>query len=145
MLPLIVLTFVTLIAKVAGLALHPNFNTWRNAINVGLIAMFIVTASAHWGKRRKDLVAMVPPFFSNAEFLVTATGVLELAGAIGLTIPQTRGPAAFCLCVLLVFMLPANIHAAQRKLTIDGKPVSSLGVRLSMQIAFLACLLFVSF
>jgi hypothetical protein len=64
--------------------------------------MFLLTASAHWGKRRQDLIAMVPPAFPRPDLLVTVTGVLEIAGAVGLMLPMGAPYAALGLCFLLL-------------------------------------------
>src|SRR5262249_55563651 len=36
---------------------------WWTALRIALAAMFLVTASAHWGKRRADLIRMTPAIF----------------------------------------------------------------------------------
>lgn len=145
MIPLFILVVVTLLSRAAGFAGYVPLETWRNSLVVGLLAMFIVSSSAHWGKRRPDLVAMVPSSFSHPGFWVTITGVFELAGVIGLALPQTRRIAAILFSLLLVVLFPANVHAAKHKLTIGGRPVPGLGIRLLMQLIFIACLLVVAF
>lgn len=120
------------------------FDSWHHALRGALAAMFCLTASAHWGKRRPDLVRMVPPWFPRPELLVTATGVLEILGAIGLLIPATAKLAALCLALLLTALFPANIHAARQHLTIGGRPVPAMPLRTVLQIVFLAALLAVA-
>ena len=44
---------------------------------------------------------------------MTITGVLELAGAVGLLYPPTRVAAAVCLFVLMLVMFPANVYASR--------------------------------
>jgi hypothetical protein len=56
--------------------LHAKFD-WLTSLRLALAGMFLLTASAHWGKRRRDLIAMVPPAFPRADLLVTVTGVLD--------------------------------------------------------------------
>ena len=55
--------------------------------------MFVVTARAHFGRQRADLVRMVPPGLPHPRGLVTATGALELLGALGLAVPRPPAPA----------------------------------------------------
>jgi uncharacterized membrane protein len=110
---------------------------------VGL--MFFLTASAHWGTRRRDLIRMVPSVFPRPDLLVTVTGVLEIFGAIGLFIPSTARAAGICLALLLIALFPANIHAAREKLTIAGQPVPGLLVRTGIQIVFVAALVGAAF
>ena len=111
------------------------------SLRCALAVMFALTASAHWGKRRADLIRMVPPAFPNPGLLVTVSGVLELLGAIGLLIPMTARAACICLAVMLAALFPANVYAAREHLTIGGKPVPTLPVRTAIQIVFLAALI----
>src|SRR5262249_34558818 len=55
---------------------------WWDALRFALAAMFLLTASAHWGKRRPDLIRMVPSAFPRPDLIVTITGVLEIFGLI---------------------------------------------------------------
>ncbi len=103
--------------------------------------MFLLTAFAHWGRRRPDLIRMVPPSFPRPDLLVTITGVLELLGVIGLLVPATARMACICLALLLVALFPANIHAARQELTIAGQRVPNLPVRTLIQIVFLVTLI----
>jgi uncharacterized membrane protein len=66
------------------------------------------------------------------------TGICEILGAIGLLISVTRIPAAAALILLLVAVLPANIHAARVGVTLRGKPATPLIFRIPMQILFIA-------
>ncbi|HEY6066298.1 MAG TPA: hypothetical protein VIY96_09095 [Thermoanaerobaculia bacterium] len=66
------------------------------------------------------------------------TGVLEILGAIGLLVPATRRLAAGGLALMLVALFPANVSAARRRLTLRGKPVTPLPLRLAIQLLFLA-------
>lgn len=103
--------------------------------------MLLLAASAHWGKRRQDIYRMVPPGFPNPAWAVSATGVLEIAGAIGILIPSLSLLASICLVLLLIAMFPANIYAAKQGITIGGRPVPKLGVRSLLQIVFIAAIL----
>lgn len=113
-------------------------------LRIALFLMFLVTASAHWGKGRLDLIRMVPPVFAHAEVLVTITGVLEILGAVGLLVPITSRLAAVCLAILLLALSPANIRAAREHLTILGRPAPGLVVRGAIQLVFLSALVTVA-
>lgn len=104
---------------------------------MALAAVYLLTASAHWGPMRADLVRMVPPSLPNAELLVTITGVAEIAGAIGLLVPPAAPLAAIGLTLLLVAVFPANVHAAHAGLTLAGKPALGVVPRGRMQLLFL--------
>jgi uncharacterized membrane protein len=145
MLPFIVLVVSTLLLRVIGAAgVGPlNSSTW--CLRGGLALMFLMTASAHWGKRRADLIAMVPSVFPRPDLMVSATGVFEILGAVGLLIPAIAPVAAACLALLLIALFPANIRAARQGLTIGGKAVTALPLRTLLQLVFLAALLVAGF
>jgi uncharacterized membrane protein len=105
--------------------------------------MFLLTASAHWGKRRSDLIAMVPPAFPRPDLLVTFTGVLEIVGALGLMLPVVAPYAALGLSLMLIAVFPANVHAARKRLTIGGRQVPPLVPRTALQFLFLTATLIV--
>ena len=122
----------------------PALAGWAPALRGALAIMFVLTASAHWGKRRPDLVRMVPTRFRHRELLVTLTGVLELLGAVGLLVPSAARWAAAGLATMLVAIFPANVRAARERLTIGGHSVPTLGVRAAIQLVFIAALLAVA-
>jgi uncharacterized membrane protein len=55
---------------------------------------------------------IVPPQFGHASELVAISGIAEIAGGIGLMLPQTRRAAGFGLIALLLAVWPANIYMA---------------------------------
>jgi uncharacterized membrane protein len=127
-----------LIFRVLGFAGIGLFDTWLASARVGLATMFLFTAMSHFTPMKQGLVAMVPPMLPRPELLVFITGVAELAGAIGLLIPQLTFWAACGLMLLLLLMLPANISAARRGLQLRGRPVTPLWLRIPMQLLFTA-------
>jgi uncharacterized membrane protein len=118
---------------------------WRVCLRWALAGMFLLTASAHWGGRRVDLVAMVPDALPNPELLVTISGIAEIAGAIGLLVPRVAPFAAAGLALLLLAVFPANVHAARESLAIGGEPVTPLVPRAILQLVFLAAVLVAGF
>jgi uncharacterized membrane protein len=144
--PLITLLAGTGLARLLGLAGAGALDGWLPALRVGLALMFLLTGLAHFGLgRRADLIAMVPPRLPRPDLLVTVTGVLELAGALGLLLPATYRLAAAGLALLLLAMFPANVYAARHGGTLAGKPVTPLPRRTAEQILYLAAALAVSF
>src|SRR5262249_56558354 len=97
------------------------------------------------GKRRSDLIAMVPRAFRRPELMVSATGFLEILGAVGLLIPAIAPIAAACLAMLLIAMFPANIRAARERLSIGGRPATALPLRTLLQLVFIAAVLVAGF
>ncbi len=141
MVPFIVLVVSALVFWLAGHAGVPIFHDPSFVLRAALGVMFLLTASAHWGKRRPDLIRMVPPTFPRPDLLVSITGVLELLGVIGLFVPTTARAACFCLALLLIALFPANVHAARQHLTIARQPVPGLPLRSAIQFVFVATLL----
>jgi uncharacterized membrane protein len=120
-------------------------DSWITSLRGGLAAMFLLTASAHWGKRRPDLIRMVPRVLPRPDLIITLTGLLEILGAVGLLFPRTAPTAAACLAVLLLAMFPANVRAALHTLTIGGKTATALPLRTFLQIVFIAALVIAGF
>ena len=87
---------------------------------------------------------MVPPMFPAPGLLVTLTGLTELAGALALVWGPLVRVAAIALAVLLVAMLPANVHAARARLAFGNRPAMALHWRVPLQIFWIACLLWVA-
>jgi uncharacterized membrane protein len=115
------------------------------ALRLALAVMFGFTALAHFVPRsRADLVRMVPAALPAPGLLVSATGVLELAGAAGLLIAPLVRWAALALAALLVALFPANYHAARAGLHVAGRRAMALGPRLLLQIFWIACLAWVA-
>ncbi|MFD0872289.1 DoxX family protein [Paenibacillus residui] len=141
MAPFIALLSSFVLFRGIGLLGWPYFDGWHSSLRAAVVVMLLLAASAHWGKRRPDLIRMVPPFFPKREWIVTVTGCLEIAGAIGLLLPAFSFAASVCLTVLLLAMFPANVYAAREKLTIGGKPVPKLSFRIVLQIVFIAAVL----
>lgn len=138
MIPLIVVLTVFIALRTAGALGVRALRDWRLCLRWALAVMLLVTASAHWGPKRADLIAMVPPAFPRPELLVTLTGILELAGAAGLVYARTSRLAAIGLALLFVAMFPANVYAAQQHLGIGGRPVTDLPLRTFVQLALIA-------
>ena len=123
--------------RALGLAGVEIFETWLSSARAALATMFLVTATSHFAPMKRDMVAMVPPGLPRPDLLVVVTGIAELAGAVGLMIPATRYWAACGLIVLLVLMLPANISAARRNISLRGRRATRLWLRVPMQALFI--------
>jgi uncharacterized membrane protein len=139
MAPLITLVAGSGLARLIGLVGVDALDGWWPALRVGLALMFVLTGLAHFGLgRRDDLIAMVPPGLPHPGLLVTATGVLEFAGALGLLLPATARLAAACLALLMILMFPANVSAARRRVQLGGRTATPLALRTPMQVVFVA-------
>ncbi len=134
---LIVLFGSMLAFRAAGVLGVSAFATWVACVRWAVAAMFVFTGVAHFTKFRHEMAAMVPKFFPAPMAIVYFTGVCEIAGAIGLLVPQTRDIAGFCIIVLLVCLFPANAKAAREYLNVAGRPATPLWLRLPIQIMFI--------
>ncbi|WP_327585539.1 hypothetical protein OHA25_59525 [Nonomuraea sp. NBC_00507] len=136
---LIVLLVATLVFRLLGALGVARFATWRVSAAHGLAVMLVMTASAHFVPagvtfmpNHADLAAMVPPFVPFPALMVYLTGVLELAGAVGLVLEGTRRAAGICLALLFVVLLPANVYAA-----LAGLDVTPLWQRVPEQVLYI--------
>jgi uncharacterized membrane protein len=134
--PLIVLIGVTIAILIAGTAGVKRLRPWPVALRGGVAAMFILTGTVHFFWMREELISMVPSFLPYPGFIVTLTGLLELAGAIGVLWRPTVAWAAGGLSLLLIFMFPANVYYILSGLS--NKPVDALIPRTLMQFVFLS-------
>jgi uncharacterized membrane protein len=141
MIPLIVLFMAAVLFLLAGQLGILWFQPWTHALRGALACMLLVTSSAHWGKRRRDLIAMVPRSLPNPGLIVTITGLLEVAGAVGLILHATHRIAGFALAVLFLVMFPANVRAATEHLTIGGRTVLGVVPRGMIQIIYIGAAL----
>jgi uncharacterized membrane protein len=138
--PLTVLIVVTLLARLTGQFRVARLRDWVAATRAGLAVMFCFTAAAHFNSMRSDIVAMVPPSVPHPEFMVTFTGICEVLGGVGLLVPRTRRVAAWALIVLMLALLPANVHAAQAGVTLRGARATPIVPRVALQGLFIGLL-----
>ncbi|MFC4010535.1 hypothetical protein ACFOY2_25135 [Nonomuraea purpurea] len=138
------MTVIVLLVATLAFRLLGRFRSWRVSAAHGLAVMLVMTASAHFVPagvtfmpNHADMVAMVPPFVPFPALVVYLTGVLELAGAVGLVLPRTRRAAGICLALLFVAMLPANVHAAMAGVTLAGEAATPLWQRVPEQILYI--------
>jgi uncharacterized membrane protein len=141
MVVLIVLLVSLAVLRLAGFVGVAALDNWKLPLRLALCLMFLVAATAHWGRGRPDLIRMVPSSLPAPGILVTITGLLEIAGAVGLVLPQTAPAAGICLAVLLIAIFPANVRAARHELPILGRPARSVAARGAMQAVFIVALL----
>ncbi|WP_231442683.1 DoxX family membrane protein [Brevibacterium zhoupengii] len=141
MAPLIFLLVTTFVVHLIGRTLKPSWLPWKIAVRAGVVVMFLVTGTSHFIGMRAELVSMVPPSLPAPEFLVTLTGSLELAGALGLLWAGTRHWAAGGLSLMLIAMFPANIYKALSGTGTAGADLAwddTLLPRTALQAIFLA-------
>jgi uncharacterized membrane protein len=99
--------------------------------------MFLFTGASHFTSMKYDFAAMIPAPLPNDLWVIYLSGVLEIAGAIGLLIPRTRKLAGICLVLLLVALFPANVYAALNDIPLRGEAPTPLWLRGPMQLLFI--------
>ena len=77
-----------------------------------IFALFFVVAGIAHFVFPDAYTRIVPPFLPQPKVLVLVSGIAEIAGGIGLLVPNARRMAAFGLVVLLIAVFPANIYMA---------------------------------
>ena len=140
MLVLMVLLVSWAAFRAIGAAGVQGLSSWQDSARYALAVMFIFTATAHFDNMKYDLAQMIPSYLPHPLLIVYITGVLELLGAAGLVVPQFRRLAGVCLIALLIGMFIGNVKAAQKGVTLRGKPPTPLWLRAPMQIFFIALL-----
>jgi uncharacterized membrane protein len=87
----------------------------------------------------------MPPYLPNHRELVAISGACEIAGGVGILLPQpVRRWAGLGLAALLIAVFPANIEIARRGATFGDTRIAPLWgwIRLPFQALFIAGVLF---
>ena len=137
MISLIVLTVTLALLRGLGTLGVRCLSSWKEAARYALAVMFVFTGVSHFTDMKHDFAAMIPDPLPNNLWVIYLSGVLEIAGAIGLLVPRTRKPAGTCLVLLLVAVFPANVYAALNDIPIGGRPPTSLWLRTPMQALYI--------
>jgi uncharacterized membrane protein len=86
---------------------------------VGLSLFFIFTATGHFVKA-EEMSQMLPPSVPYRLEIIYGTGVFELLGAIGVWIAPLMRLIGFCIILMLICFLPANIYSAMNHVHFGG-------------------------
>lgn len=115
-----------------------RFVTSRNAAKLGITILFLATGVAHFIVTR-PMSQMIPPPIPFKTAIVYITGVLEIAGAIGIWTRLER-QAAWGLMLLVISIFPANIYTALTGVVIEGQSTNAkyLIVRVPFEILLVA-------
>ena len=140
MTPLFILLAATVVCRAVGFAGFKGASNWRNATLCGLAVMFVFTGLTHFTSMKHDYAAMVPPPFTGQLWVIYLTGVLEIAGGIGLMVPRVRRLAGICLSLLLLALFPANVYAAVNAIQFRGSPPTDIWLRGLVQLVLLGAL-----
>lgn len=138
--PLIVL-LVTFGLALAATRLLAGQVDYLLAGNVAMAIMLIFTGIAHVPYVR-GMAQMLPAWLPAKNAWVYGTGLLEVAGGVGLLLPAVRPLAATCLLVFFVLIFPGNVISARKHLdyqrgTLTGPGLGYLWFRVPLQLLFL--------
>jgi uncharacterized membrane protein len=137
MVSLFVLVISFLILRGIGLLGVERLSSWRAAGRGALVVMFLFTGTSHFTSMKYDFAAMIPPPLPNDLWVIYLSGVFEIAGAVGLLIPQTRKLAGICLVLLLAALFPANVYATLNEIPLRGEAATPLWIRTPMQLLYI--------
>jgi uncharacterized membrane protein len=85
---------------------------------------FILIGISHL-REPKKFVDIVPPYLPYALFLVYLTGVMEIAGGIGIINPETRVISGRLLATFLIAVFPANIYMWTHDVAFNGTKLTT--------------------
>jgi len=138
--PLIVLLSAFLISLLGFRIFRGSYDFYFPA-RIAMSAMLLFTALGHF-MYTQGMTMMMPDFIPFKVQTVYVTGIIEIAAAIGLFIPNFRIITAWLLIAFLILILPVNIYASikhidYQKGTFDGNGLSYLWFRIPLQILFI--------
>lgn len=115
-------------------------------LRVTLAVIFVAMGALHFVPNvARGMAAMIPPALvrpglPSRRALVVFTGLCEIAGGIGLLVPQTRLAAGIALIVFLIAVFPANAYAATDP-TRFGRAAIPFWPRLIAQLVLIALII----
>jgi uncharacterized membrane protein len=104
-----------------------------------LLALFFIASGANHFLSADFYLAVMPAYLPWHAQLVAISGAAEIAGGLGVLLPQTRRLAGWGLIALLIAVFPANIQTISMGMVIAGHVVPAwlLWLRLPLQVVFL--------
>ncbi len=105
-----------------------------------LLTLFMVAGGINHFINPAPYLGMMPSVLPAPLALVYISGVAEIAGGLGLILPQTRRLAAWGIVLLLVAIFPANVNMAVNHLPLGTEevPQAALWARLPLQAVLIA-------
>ena len=145
--PFILFVFVSILSLFVLKIISGRYDL-KFSIRIGMSIMLLFTALGHF-LFPDGMALMVPEFIPFKREFIYFTAILEIAGAVGLHIPQLRLLTSWLLIPFFLLMLPAKIkasldHLNYQKGTFDGSGVAYLWFRIPLQILFILSVYFSS-
>ena len=98
------------------------------------MGVFYVAAGVTHFVATRFYLRAVPEYMPSPRALVLVSGVAEIAGGLGVILPDTRRAAAWGLVLLLVAVFPANVWMAMHPERFVEIPQWALWARLPLQV-----------
>lgn len=113
--------------------------SWPQRVALVLASVFYIAAGTLHFTKTEFYLRIVPPYIPWHPAMVYISGVCEVAGGIGLLIPQLRRVAAWGLVALLISVFPANLYMATDPLGAGTQSISPFIAwgRLPLQLLFI--------
>ncbi|HAS46616.1 MAG TPA: hypothetical protein DCS93_39400 [Microscillaceae bacterium] len=143
--PFIVL-ISTFIITIIALKLAKRPLSYPLAGQIAMSCMLVFTAVGHF-IFTKGMTAMLPEFIPLKIEVVIASGLLEIAFAIGLLFPAYRQLTGWALILFFIFTLPVNIRSAIQNINyqtgeLNGPGLHYLWFRVPLQMLFIGWVYF---
>jgi uncharacterized membrane protein len=103
-----------------------------------VMAVLYVTAGVGHFIVTRAYVHIMPDYMPAHREIVLLSGAAEIAGGIGLLLPQTRRAAAWGVVLLLIVVFPANLWMVQHPDRYPNVPLWVSWLRLPLQLALIA-------
>ncbi len=105
---------------------------------VAMAIMLMITGITHFIKTA-EMVEMIPDLFPFKILLVYATGVFEIAAAVGLLFERWSRISSIALITFFVLILPANIVGSLKRVELGGMENGPMYLffRVPLQILFI--------
>lgn len=138
--PLIILV-ITFITSLLVIFFANNHWDYILAGNIAMCIMLCFTSIGHF-VFYKGMAMMIPTFIPFKNTLVFFTGIFEIIAGILLLFKQFRPTTGWMLIIFFILILPANIHAAIKKVNHEksdhkGKGIKYLWFRIPLQVFFI--------
>ena len=101
---------------------HGRRRSVRDAARVAMALAFVVAGASHL-LMPTPFVQHLPTWVPARHALIYLTGLLEIAGGLGLLGPRRwQRPVAALIALYLVAVFPANVYVAVAHVAVDGQP-----------------------
>jgi len=139
--PLLILINAFVISLIVNKVFNGNYEFALSG-RIAISAMLLFTAIGHF-VFTKGMSMLWPDFIPFRIEIVYMAGIIEIAAAIGLFIPDLKIVTAWLLLLFFILMLPANIYASIKHIdyqqgTSGGNGPIYLWFRVPLQALFIA-------